>query len=122
METPPVQIDKPNMVKLFVYISVVALIGAILGLTLVYIIKSHIEVAVVESSTNESSERYLNPIDRDPVKGVVYKVPSGDEAIKVYTGKEKDSPIDGFIRKRKGSFIINKHECGYTCNGTRHVH
>jgi len=119
VETPPVQVDKINMIKLILYLGIVSLIGAVIGVTLIYVIKSQKPVVVVvESSTNESAERYLNPIDRDPVRGIRYKVPSEEDTIKVYTGEEEDSPIDGFIRKRKRPATIVKCDCGkYNCDG-----
>jgi len=116
-----ISLNKPpsvSYVEIFAWLISLALVGVILGGGLVLLIKSQKPIVTVDPDKVDPNAKYLNPIDIDPNKGVIYKVPEGNETIKVYTGHEKDSPIDGFSRKRKRPAPIVKCTCGkYNCDG-----
>lgn len=116
-----IQSNKPpavNYTTIFIWILGLAIVGASIGIGLVLLLKSQKPIVVVDPDKIDPSARYLNPIDIDPLKGMVFKVPEGNETIKIYTGYGEDSPIDGFSRKRKRPAPISKCKCGkYNCDG-----
>lgn len=118
MDISPDKSPSVSYVEIFAWLISLALVGVILGGGLVLLIKSQKPIVIVDPDKVDPNARYLNPIDIDPDKGIIYKVPEGNETIKVYTGYKEDSPIDGFSRKRKKPAPISKCTCGkYNCDG-----
>lgn len=118
MEIPPSQSPTPSLMEVILYLIIFVSVGVFIGASLIYLIQRQKEITIMEY-VDDPTARYLNPIDKDPIGySLRFKVPDPDDTIQVFTGNEEDSPIDGFIRKRKRPVPVSKCKCGmYDCKG-----